>query len=322
MASLSTTLSALAAPRRSLPITGVVAVLVAVQVAYGSWRAGLVPAAMSLGFLLLAPWSWRALLARGGGVLAHLGYAGGAAFVVAVAGLALPRALGLEATFLTDPGSLAISFVLYLVGGWGLGRDLELEQSVEHLRLQAIRIHLDPHFLYNTLNAIAEWCREDAEVAEEATLRLGELLRDTLEALELRRWPLRRELGLVRALLELHQVRDREAVSFQLEIEPAAEPVAVAPLLLVSLVENALKHGPRSGHRGVISVRIREQHGRLRCEVDNPGPFAPRPDRAGRGLATLRARLKFAYGDDYRFSIGPLEGERTAAVLELGRLPA
>lgn len=320
MASFSTTLSALAAPRRSLPIAGVVAVLVAVQVAYGSWRAGSVPAAMSLGFLLLAPWSWRARLAHGGGVLAHLWYAGGGAVVVAVTGVALPWALGLEATFLTDPGSLGISFVLYLVGGWGLGRDLELEQSVEHLRLQAIRVHLDPHFLYNTLNAIAEWCREDAEVAEEATLRLAELLRDTLEALELRRWPLHRELALVRALLELHRVRDHEAFTFQLEIEPAAEPREVAPLLLVSIVENALKHGPRSGHRGVILVRVGLHGDGLRCRVENPGAFSPRPAHSGRGLATLRARLAFAYGGAYRFSLEPLEGERTAAVLELGRL--
>lgn len=322
MASFSTTLSALASPRRSLPIAGVIAVLVAVQVAYSSWRAGSVPAAMSLGFLLLAPWSWRALLAHGGGVLAHLGYAGGGVIVVALTGVALPRALGLDATFLTDPGSLGISFVLYLVGGWGVGRDLELEQSVEHLRLQAIRVHLDPHFLYNTLNAIAEWCREDAEVAEEATLRLAELLRDTLEALELQRWPLHRELALVRALLELHRVRDHEAFTFQLEIEPAAEPVEVAPLLLVSIVENALKHGPRSGHRGVISVRVARHGPGLRCQVENPGAFSPRPAHTGRGLATLRARLAFAYGGSYRFSLEPLEGARTAAVLELGRLRA
>lgn len=322
MASLSTTLSALAAPRRSLPIAGVIAVLVVVQVAYGSWRAGLIPAAMSLGFLLLAPWSWRVLLASGGGVLAHLGYAAGAGVVVAVTGLGVPWALGLDATFLTDPGSLAISFVLYLVGGWGLGRDLELEQSVEHLRLQAIRVHLDPHFLYNTLNAIAEWCGEDAQVAEEATLRLAELLRATLEALELRRWPLHRELALVRALLELHRIRDHEAFAFQLEVEPATEAVEVAPLLLVSVVENALKHGPRSGHRGVIAVRVNKQGRGLRCQVENPGAFSPSPGHAGRGLHTLRARLAFSYGRDFRFSIGPLEGQRTRAALELGRLHA
>lgn len=322
MASFSTTLSALAAPRRSVPIAGVVGVLVAVQVAYGPWRTGLIPAAMSLGFVILAPWSWRELQATRRGLAPLALYAAGGAGVVLAAGVVLPRVLGLGATFLTDPGSLAIATMLYLVGGWGLGRDIELEQSVEHLRLQAIRTHLDPHFLYNTLNAIAEWCREDAETAEGATLRLAELLRATLEALELRRWPLQRELELVRALLELHRIRDDAAFTAELEIEPAAEPVEVAPLLLVSLVENALKHGPRSGHRGAITVRVGVARGALRCQVENPGPFSPRHDHQGRGLATLRARLAFAYGRDFRFSIGPLAVERTGAILELGRLRA
>lgn len=320
MARFSTTLRALAAPRRSLPMAGVVAVLLAVQAWYGGGRASLVPLAMSLGFVLLAPWSWRALLAeRATAARFALYLAGGLAMIVAT-GVAWPRLLGLEHTFLTDAGSLAISLVLYLVGGWGLGRDLELEQSLEHLRLQAVRAQLDPHFLANTLNAIAEWCREDAAVAEQATLRLAELLRAVLEALELPRWPLARELELVRALLELHRIRDPDAFTSRVELEAGAEPPEVAPLLLLSLVENALKHGPRAGHRGALTVQVAVDSGRVRCTVENPGRYAPRPGQRGRGLPLLRAQLAFAYGGDASFTIGPAAGERTTATLELGRL--
>ncbi len=322
MACFGTTLTALAAPRRCVPIAAVVLALVGVQVAYGGWRAGLVPVAMSVGFTLLAPWSWRALLAGRGGPGALALYVAGALAVVGVAGLAVPCALGLGTTFLTDPGSLAVALVLYLVGGWGLGRDLELEQSLEHLRLQAIRAHLDPHFLSNTLNAIAEWCRQDAAVAETAAVQLGELLRAVLEALELRAWPLRRELELVGALLALHQIRDPEAFTAEVEVDPALAEAEVAPLVVVSLVENALKHGPRGGHRGVISVRVSARGGAVRCQVENPGPFSPRRGHVGRGVPTLRSRLAFAYGRDARLALGPVgtAPARTRAVLELGRL--
>ncbi|MEJ7597727.1 MAG: histidine kinase [Kofleriaceae bacterium] len=304
MAHFATTLSALATPRRSLPIAAVVASLVAVELYYGDWRTALVPLGMSVSFVVLAPWSWRA--SRGPIGVAR--YLVGAVVVVAAFGFALPWALDLGPTFLTDPGSLAIASVLYCVGGWGLGRDIELEQDLEVVRLKAIRVHLDPHFFHNTLNAIAEWCAEDPRVAEEATTRLADMLRAILEGLELRRWPLARELALVKDLLELHRLRDAEAFTTRIEADASGD---VPPLVLVSLVENAIKHGPRAGHRGEITVRVTRDRN-LTCVVTNPGAYAPQ-GRGGRGLDTLRKRLAV---DGGRFAI-VADGERTRATLEL-----
>ncbi|HVK82674.1 MAG TPA: histidine kinase [Kofleriaceae bacterium] len=316
MAGFTSTLIALAAPRRLVPILAIVAAISGAQLYYGAARDLVIPFGISLGFVVLAPWTWRALLAKRVTAAGGLAFAAEAVVVVAVFGDLVPHALGIGPTFLGDEGSLAVAVMLYIVGGWGLGRDIELELDVEHAQLKAIRTHLDPHFLYNTLNAIAEWCREDPEVAEEATLRLAELLRATLDALERRSWPLARELALVEDLLALHRVRDTEAFTSTLEVDPAATERELPPLLLVSLVENALKHGPRAGHRGAIAITVRVDGRGVRCEVENPGPYQPRP--GGRGLATLRSRLALAYGRNASFAIGAAGPERTRAVLALG----
>jgi hypothetical protein len=315
----ASTLIALAAPRRSVPIAAVAAALVGVELVYGGAHAALVPASLAIVFVLLAPWSWRVLLASGVTPLRAIAFALEAAAVVASFGIGLPAALELGPTFLTDAGSLAIAGVLYVVGGWGLGRDIELEHDLEHARLKLIRAHLDPHFLYNTLNAIAEWCAEDPRVAERATIRLADLLRATLEALELRSWPLARELDLARDLLELHRLRDEGAFTPSLEVDPAATAFEVPPLAVVAMIENAVKHGPRAGHRGTIEIRVTASAGGVCCVIENPGAFAPAADRPGRGIATLRKRLALAYGDRARFSIASAGADRTRATLELER---
>jgi hypothetical protein len=302
VATFAGTLIAIAAPRRALPIAAVIAALVGVELSYGDVRTALVPLGMSLAFVVLAPWTWQR---------APLLLVVEAVAVVAAFGIALPRALDLGPTFLTDAGSLAIAGVLYCVGGWGLGRDIQLEHDLEHVRLKAIRAHLDPHFLYNTLNAIAEWCAEDPRVAEAATVRLADMLRALLEGLEQTTWPLAREVALAADLLELHLLRDAGAFTTQIEIDGDA---AVPPLLLVSIVENAIKHGPRAGHRGTITIRVITTASGVRCEVTNPGAFAPTAD--GRGLALLRKRVALHAGA--RFTIAA-EGDTTKAVLELAR---
>ena len=273
MAHFATTLSALATPRRSLPIAAVTASLVAVELCYGDWRTALVPLGMSLAFVVLAPWSWRAAA----GALGVARYLAGAVAVVAVFGIALPRALALGPTYFTDPGSLSVAVVLYGVGGWGLGRDIELEQDLEDVRLKAIRAHLDPHFLYNTLNAIAEWCAEDPRVAEAATARLADMLRAILEGLEQRRWPLARELALVEDLLELHLLRDADAFTTRIEADCTG---GVPPLVLVFVVENAIKPGPRAVSRRIAFAspgRALAARSRTWCLRHGSG---------GRGLAT------------------------------------
>jgi len=335
---LRSTLRALLLPRRLVPIGLLATVLVVAQ-----WRFSADPGAAPLGalmclvFLLVAPVSWRALFpptldapptfAAPFGRLLVYGITG--AGTVLLVGWALPQRLGIGPTFMTSDVSLLVSVALYWVGGYGLGRHIDLESSLafersrvrelaaeaERSQLLALRSHLDPHFLFNTLNAIAEWCREDGEVAEQATLRLSDMLRTILVATREPAWPLRRELDLARTLLGLHRIRDPERFTLETEGLDEAPLIQVPPMILLPLVENAAKHGPNAGHRGPIVLRVHIRHGRLAIEVDNPGRFTGERS-GGEGLQQVRRRLVHAYGDAASVHV-QARGDHTLARIEL-----
>ncbi len=314
------TLRALTAPRRAIPIALLVGAMLWSQARTlgggpGTLRLLAPGLAMALTFVALAPYAWRALAPPDArvGLLRWLAF-GVLATVPSGVGWAVGEVLGLGYTFLTWRFHLPITAAMFAVGGWGLARDIEqeeglarsraraaaLEREAERARLLAQRAHLDPHFLFNTLNALAEWTREDPATAEDGLLRLSALLRELLGGLRLPAWSVQRELGLVRDLLELHRLRDPAWFTLVWDV-PDGLDAEVPPLLLLPLAENAVKHGPAKGHRGELGVRVR-QGARLTVSVWNPGPFAGR--RAdGEGLSTLERRLDLAYGGDGRLTI-------------------
>ncbi len=319
------TLAALAAPRRAVPIALVVVPLVLAQHRFSPSGEAVWVALLMCGlFLALAPFSWRFLVSRGASrriqplLLLVYGVIGG---LPAALGWLLPEAFGLGETFLTAGVNLFVSAALFWVGGWGLARDIDLElglqreraraealsREAERVQLLAMRAHLDPHFLFNTLNAIAEYCREDGLLAERAILQLSALLRKVLEGAQAPTWPLASELELARDLLELHHLRDPERFTIRWRVDEACEPVRVPPLLLLPLVENAMKHGPGGGHRGVVGLEVgRRADGAVTLCLRNPGPYAgPRP--GGQGLDTIQRRLSLAYDGGARISLRQLE---------------
>jgi two-component system sensor histidine kinase AlgZ len=280
--------------------------------------------AMCALFALVAPAAWRLFL---GGVPATparvAAYALIGLAVVLGAGLGGARALGLRATLLVDPAGLPVTQVLFWVGGWGLGRDIELarsldraRQAAEHAQLLALKSHLDPHFLFNTLNAIAEWCREDPLVAEQATLRLAAMLRLVFDGVRAERWPLARELELVDALWALHRARDPERFDYEVGEGTAIE---VPPLLLLPLAENAMTHGVWRGARGPVRLAVHDVDGVVTLAIESPGAYAP--TRAGHGLESVRQRLELAFGARARLTVGgaPDDPSRTRAVVVMPR---
>ena len=321
---------ALLEPKRLLPVLVMSAALVAAQ---GSFSRD--PLAVPLGIALCAPVSWRVSFPEGldlghGGVRIVL-YAAVGTGVVLVLGGVVPRALGMGWTLLTTPSSLLVATALFLVGGWGLGRDIDmtarlrraehrahlLEREAEHAQLLALRAHLDPHFLFNTLNAIAEWCRADGEVAERAVLDLSAMLRAMLAGVKAPSWSLAEELRLVDALFELHRLRDPDLFRFVRRVPVPPPDVMLPSLLLLPLAENAMKHGPGAGHRGdiVLAVTVDETTGRLTIALENPGPFTGRRE-GGEGLPTIEHRLVLAYGGDATLTIGGV-ADRTVAEISL-----
>jgi len=175
-------------------------------------------------------------------------------------------------------------------------------REAEQAQLLAIRAHLDPHFLFNTLNAIAEWCREDGEVAERAVLQLSSILRTVMQGVKVSAWPVAEEIGLSLALLSLHQLRDPSKFSVEFQVPETFSGVLVPPMILLPLVENAVKHGPAAGHRGVIRLTATSDGALLHLVLSNPG--ANKGPRAGSdGLATVMRRLAVAYAGQARIEI-------------------
>ena len=327
------TLGALAAGRRAAPLGLVVASLVSAEwVASRSIVAVLLDGALFAAFCAVGPSLWRGLFARplrtpAAHVAAWTLYAAAAVALVYALAVLLPPRVGLGWTYVSEPRSLGVLTVLFLVGGWSLGRDIELEASVrreraraerlaveaEHAQILALRAQLDPHFLFNTLNAIAEWCREDARVAERATLDLAALLRAVFDALQAPGWPLAREVALLERLAALYATRDASRYRFRFSVDDAVTARAVPPLALLPLFENAIKHGPAAGHDGEVSLRVSAVGEDAVVAIANPGSFGGRR-AGGRGLASVERRLALAYGDHVQPTITTANGTTTVTV--------
>lgn len=329
------TLRALLEPKRLAPTLLVCGAMLYAQSRMGDPKSLLVAVGFCLVFMLVAPVSWRALFAEPqplGIAVVRLGIYGltGVALIWTV-GRFVPFVFHVRPSFLTLRTSLVVITALYWVGGWGLARDIGLEhrlvaesaradalaREAERAQLLALRAHLDPHFLFNTLNAIAEWCRTDGETAERAVLQLSAMLREVLAGVKSPSWPLARELELTKTLFALHQLRDPALFQLELDVAPEALEVPVPPMILLPLAENAVKHGPAKGHRGTIALKVSSSAGAVNVLLENPGAYQG-PREGSDGLPTLERRLALAYDGAATHRIFAA-GDRTRLELSLPR---
>jgi two-component system, LytTR family, sensor histidine kinase AlgZ len=331
-----TTIEALLAPRRLIPITVVILPLLFLQVNY-SYDAFALPLAMAMcaTFLLVAPTLWRYFFPlrgrRGSAVLRGVAYGATGVGLILGIGRGVPAMVGMGHTFLTTNPSLLVSVALFWVGGWGLARDIDLEadlkasharaealaREAEHAQLLALRSHFDPHFLFNTLNAIAEWCRSDGAVAEQAIIRLSSMLRTVMSGIQAKSWPLSKELELVDTLFQMYLIRDPELFVYRRDVPPELPEIEVPPMILLPAAENAMKHGPSAGKRGDVALRVRADASALIVEIENPGAFKGRRD-GGSGLPMIEKRLALTYQEGAMFDIRA-KGERTVATIRIPR---
>ena len=176
----------------------------------------------------------------------------------------------------------------------------ELAQS----RLQALKSQLQPHFLFNTLHAIATLLKEDALSAEDMLLRLSDLLRAFLEDYDGQEISLRRELVLLDLYLGIQAMRFKDRLTTRIYVAPDTLDCAVPSLILQPIVENAIHHGisERLG-TDCIEIESRREGDRLCIEVRNRNSTLEgggrKPPRAGHGvgLSNTELRLRELYGD-------------------------
>jgi len=193
-------------------------------------------------------------------------------------------------------------------------RAMELEARLSQSQLQALKMQLHPHFLFNTLNTIAELVHVDPDAADRMITQLSALLRTALEAPNVQETPLSRELEFAQGYLEIERVRVGDRLTVRFEIDPETLSAQVPNLILQPLIENALRHGIAPCERGgAISIRAQRANGSLTMEVLDDGAGLPAKPRDGVGLSNCRARLAQLYGEDHRFEIGPNQ-PRGAAV--------
>ncbi len=193
----------------------------------------------------------------------------------------------------------------------------ELEARLAQARLDALRMQLHPHFLFNTLNAIAALVHKDPQAADEMINNLGELLRATLENSE-PEIPLRRELEFLDRYLDIQQVRFGDRLKIEREIDPQALSGRVPALILQPLVENAIRHGiePTTG-AGIVRIQAQRVGQTLQLLIRNNGEAldTPSPAREGIGLANTKARLEALYGSKAALTLSrPAGGGCTVAL--------
>lgn len=193
---------------------------------------------------------------------------------------------------------------------------LELEQKLARTQLEALRMQLNPHFLFNALNSVTELMEMDVREAQRTLSRVSDLLRLSLRSAASATIPLWQEIELVELYLQIARIRFGDKLSVDIDVDPAAVDLEVPSFVLQPLVENALKHGlspDNAGQSIEVSARrngqaldlIVEDNGRgLDGSTTNSGRFlAARPsvDGLGIGLTNTRQRLKVLFGERFLF---------------------
>lgn len=234
-----------------------------------------------------------------------------------------------------------VDFIIYFTGlaiGYGVAghrrarsselRHSQLDAELARAQLEALRLQIQPHFLFNTLHSIAALMRRRRnERALEMLLGLSELLRATLEHPERQRIPLSEELRFARLYVDIQRARFADRLTVAYEIDEACLEAPVPALILQPLLENAIRHGiaPRAAP-GNIVIAAGARDGRLRLAVDDDGVGLPEGSeiRDGIGLGNTRSRVARLYGGEASVDLCRRPGGGASAVVVLpaeGLLP-
>ena len=204
--------------------------------------------------------------------------------------------------------------ILLAVTAW---RAAALQSRLAEARLEALRVQLQPHFLFNTLNSVSSLMYRDLEAADTMIARLSDLLRLTLRGGDEREIPLRRELD----LLDIERIRFEERLRVHLDIDAEAETAMLPPFLLQPIVENAVRHAiaarPEGGR---LEIAARLDGERLILSVADDGPGLPAGGGVpGVGLSNTRARLAELYGTAARLDLDDTPGGGLTVTVTLPR---
>ncbi|HTY43508.1 MAG TPA: histidine kinase [Thermoanaerobaculia bacterium] len=288
-------------------------------------------------------------LPRKGGWAAPLGILVAASVVFAVAHgalyqLAYPLLMGfpcvVSAQLSALPALLRLSLPTHLVTFWAivgvawaltyakLSREREIRASqlktrLASARLEALKMQLHPHFLFNALNSILPLVFRDADAASRTVVRLSDLLRLSLQNETHDLLPLCQEIELLQVYLDIQETRFQDRLTVSFDVAPGLGNALVPTLILQPLVENAIKHGiaarPGAGRVEVSVARDGERRLELVVRDDGPGPppGGRRGGGEGVGLRNTRDRLELLFGPDHAFAFDGAPGRGCRVALSI-----
>jgi two-component system, LytTR family, sensor kinase len=210
-------------------------------------------------------------------------------------------------------------------------REASLQQQLTEAELRALRAQVNPHFLFNSLNTIADLIERDPAGAEQMTLRLSRVFRHVLAQSERQFVSLGEEFAFLRNYLDIEQMRFGENLHVHMLLNEEFSNVRIPTLLLQPLVENALRHGlARRGGRRYLEITVVHLAERILIQVNDDGAgfevaageTVSGTIKTGVGLANIRARLQTVYGDQGRLQIdsAPMQGCRVGVSIPLEKV--
>lgn len=195
---------------------------------------------------------------------------------------------------------------------------LRLEALVKELELKTIKSHINPHFIFNSLNSIRALVEENPERAREAVTELSNILRSSMQADKSETVTLEKELKIVKDYLALENMRFEDRLKVEYNIEDDTLDQQVPPMMLQTLVENAIKHGiSKEIHGGTVRINADFKDNYLELKVQNTGQLNGKTNADGFGLSSTTNRLNLLYGDKARFDIKQVNSSMVEAKLLL-----
>ena len=198
-------------------------------------------------------------------------------------------------------------------------KQLEMNAAIKQAELKRLKAQLNPHFFFNSLNTIRSFIPAELAQPREAITLVAELIRASFTSSASTLVPLTQEIESVQNYLRLQQMRHRERLKVFFSLAPDALKMEAPPLILQTLVENAIKHGiDRLEEGGIVSVSAVSDGNRLILEVTNPrNPSRdfPKEFSTGTGLENARARLSLIYGDEAKLTLEEISETVVARVV-------
>ncbi len=197
-------------------------------------------------------------------------------------------------------------------------RAAQLEMELARAQVEALKMQLHPHFLFNTLNTVAGLLRDDPDAAELMLAKLAELLRRTFETADVQELPLDEELEFIEAYLTIQRLRYGDRLRVSIDVSDAVRQSRVPSLILQPLVENAIRHGvAEKPGPGRVEIGARLESAEVVITIANDGPSLPVTVREGYGLRNTRSRMRALYGARGSFAFGPQPDGGAVATLRI-----